>query len=113
LKLASSETEKNINPKTERYQLLTNNPKVDERITYNPNEGTAEFKVTQEIAEMMDSNSDNLTPSNFFGKSKDEIERYVMALDHVAGVEVKFTPAWVSKAPAASDRVTVIVRDIK
>lgn len=113
LKLANSETEKSINPKIERYQILSNAPKVSENIIYKPTESVAEMKVTQDIAEMMDSNSETLLPSNFFGKSKDEIERYVMALDHVAGVEVKFSPAWVSTAPAASDRVTVIVRDIK
>lgn len=110
--LISAETEAAINPKVERYQLMTGNPKVTVQ-TFNANEGTAVLNVRQEVAVMMDSNAENLAPSNFFGKSKDEIERYVGALEHVAGVEVKFTPAWVKTAPAASDRVTVIVRDIK
>ena len=110
--VTAKEIEKQINSKSERYLPLTGNPKVSVQ-TVDVAKESAELKVEQELVVMIDANSDNLSPSNFFGKSKDEIERYVMALDHVAGVSVKFTPAWVKTAPAAPDRITVVVKDIK
>ncbi|MFA6105492.1 MAG: hypothetical protein WC725_02730 [Patescibacteria group bacterium] len=110
--LVNNETAGQIDSKSEWYSSLTSDPKVIVS-TYNANEGTATLNVRQEVAVSLDSNSELLSPDKFFGKKKEEIERYIMGLKHVAGVDVKFSPVWVSTAPAASDRITIILRNIK
>ena len=110
--LVNREASAKIDSKSERYLSLTSEPKVSVQ-SFNATEGSAILTVRQEVAVTLDANSDKLSPDNFFGKKKDEIERYVMALDHVAGVDVKFTPSWVNTAPASADRVSVILKNIK
>lgn len=54
--------------------------------------------------------SKQLGKTMFFGKDKEEIRRYLLSLDHVQGVEVKFTPAWMRTVPPVSEHVSVIVK---
>jgi len=49
----------------------------------------------------------------FFGKTKEEVRRYILSLDHVRGVDVKFTPAWMMSVPHIADHVTVIVKNVE
>ena len=57
--------------------------------------------------------SDKLQKSVFFGKTKDEVRRYLLTLDHVNGVEVKLKPAWVRHVPHVADHVRVVVQNIQ
>jgi hypothetical protein len=111
-KLINKEAAQKIDSKSERYLSLTNGPKITVQ-SYDQTEGLVVLGIRQEVAVTLDANSDKLSPDNFFGKKKEEIERYVMGLDHVAGVEVKFSPAWVNTAPASVDRISVLVKNIK
>ncbi len=81
--------------------------------SYSLKNGTAQLTVAQNIMVTLDSNADKLAAGNFLGKSKDEIQRYILGLDHVAGVEVKFSPAWMMSAPSVPDRIQVIVKNVK
>ena len=110
--LVNNEAASRIDVRSERYLSLTSGPKAVLSL-YNANDGTATLNVRQEVAVTLDSNSDLLSPDKFFGKKKEEIERYVMSLDHVAGVDVKFSPLWVSTAPAASDRISIVLKSVK
>ncbi len=47
----------------------------------------------------------------FFGKSKDEVRRYLLTLDHVHSVDVQFHPAWMQSVPHITDHVQVIVKE--
>ena len=49
----------------------------------------------------------------FFGKTEDEVRRYVMALNHVSGVEMKFHPAWNREVPHVASRVEVTIRQVQ
>jgi hypothetical protein len=49
----------------------------------------------------------------FFGKNKDEVRRYLLSLDHVQGVEIKFSPAWMRTVPHVHDHVTVVVKNVE
>ena len=73
----------------------------------------ARLSVYQDVLVTLDANADKLAAGNFFGKSKDEIERYVFGLGHVVGVDVKFSPSWMRSAPAVADRVQVIVKNVQ
>ena len=57
--------------------------------------------------------SKQLAKSMFFGKTKDEVSRYVQSLDHVHGVTVTFTPSWIQTVPHVSDHVSVIVKNVQ
>ncbi len=78
---------------------------------YNLDQGTATLAVNQPAVVTLDASVPKLLPQNFFGKNKDEIERYVLGLDHVAEVDVSFSPPWVVTAPNVADKVHIIVKN--
>ncbi len=57
--------------------------------------------------------SKEIERSVFFGKSKDEVRRYLLTLDHVHSVDVQFHPAWMQSVPHISDHVQVIVKEVE
>ncbi len=73
---------------------------------------TATLTVHDTITVTLDANVDKLAPRNFFGKSKEEIQRYILGLDHVAAVDVKFSPSWVLSAPTVPDKIKVVVKNM-
>ncbi len=76
-------------------------------------DGTAELQVAQDALVTLDANVEKLAPTNFVSKTKEEIQRYVLGLDHVVGVDVKFSPSWMSGAPTSPDRIRVVVKNVK
>jgi len=101
-----------IDKGAEKFLAVSNESRV-ELIAVNEETGVAEFSVYQEVLVTLDVNADKLSIINFAGKKKDEIERYVLALDHVTGVDVKFTPGWMVTAPSVSDKIKIIVKSVK
>lgn len=73
----------------------------------------AELLVVQEATVTLDANAEKLSAQNFAGKKKDEIERYVMGLNYVSGVEVKFSPSWMRTAPTVMDKIKVVVKNVQ
>jgi hypothetical protein len=57
--------------------------------------------------------SEKLEKSVFFGQTKDEVRRYLLTLDHVHGVDVKLSPAWIRSVPYVDDHVKVIVKKVQ
>ena len=74
--------------------------------------GTAELSVTQDVRAALDAQSPQLAPEKFTGKHKSEIEQYIMSLNHVSGVEIKFSPSWAQTAPGSAGRIKVVVKNI-
>ena len=54
--------------------------------------------------------SKQLEKSVFYGKTKDEVRRYLLSLDHVYGVDVQFRPAWTQTVPHVGEHVSIIVK---
>ncbi len=73
----------------------------------------ATLKVSHTGTVNLDPNSRQLQKSLFFGKSEDEVRRYVMSLDHVQSVEMKFKPLWNHTVPQVADHVTVVVKQVE
>ena len=96
----------------EKVLTVTNDPKVVVS-TYDAVNKTAQLSVSQDVLVTLDANAEKLSPQYFMNKSKDDIERYVFELSHVAGVEVVFSPSWISKAPTVPDKIKVIVKNVK
>jgi len=49
----------------------------------------------------------------FFGKSKDEVRRYLLKLDHVRSVDIKFKPAWIRTVPHVGEHIEIIVKEVQ
>lgn len=80
---------------------------------YDPTEGTATLDVFAEGVAMLNPESRQLEKPLFFGKTKEEIRRYVLHLDHVHGVEVNFSPTWMLTVPHINDHVSIVVKRVE
>jgi len=110
--IVSQELSKKIDTNSEKVLSVGKIPQVSVD-NYNLNLGTARLSVYQDVLVTLDANGSKMAAINFFDKDKDEIQRFVMGLGHVVGVEVKFSPSWMRKAPSASDRIKVVVKNVK
>lgn len=110
--LVSGEMSKKINIGSEKVLSVSGDP-VPSIASYDLGGATAELLIRQEALVSLDPDASTLLPRSFAGKSKDEIERYVLGIDHVAGVDVKFSPSWIRKAPTVPDHIKVIVKSVK
>ncbi len=100
-----------ISPAREKVVSVPKTPQITVA-AYDSKQGTAELAVRQEVTVTLDADVESLAPQNFLGKKKAEIERYVLGLDHVSNVDVKFSPRWMLSAPMVPDKVKVIVKTI-
>ncbi len=80
---------------------------------YDIGAGTAKLTVSHRGLVNIDENSTELKKENFFGKSEDEVKRYVMSLKHVEGVEMVFKPLWNRSVPHVANNVEVIIREVQ
>lgn len=81
--------------------------------SYDPQKNTVTLKVSHTGTVNLDPNSPRLQKSVFFGKNEDEVRRYVMSLDHVQSVEMKFKPLWNHTVPQVADHVTVMIKQVE
>lgn len=110
--LFNKELTDKIDPASEKVMSAKAEPTVT-LVSYDLTAGTAQISVTKDVSVTLDANAEKLALTNFLGKKKDEIERYVLGLNHVTGVEVKFSPAWMLSAPTVPDRIKIIVKNIQ
>ncbi|OGH68577.1 MAG: hypothetical protein A3D53_01215 [Candidatus Magasanikbacteria bacterium RIFCSPHIGHO2_02_FULL_45_10] len=108
----AKEVESKIDVTEERFLTADKKPYVTVA-GYNLNDGTADINLTQDALVTIDANVEKLAPYHFLGKNKDEIQRYVLGLDHVVGVDLKFSPSWITTAPTSADKIRVIVKNVK
>ncbi len=81
--------------------------------SYDVTTSTAELMVSHRGLVNIDENSLELQKDKFFGKSEDEVKRYVMSLKHVEGVEMTFKPLWNRSVPHVANNVEVIIREVQ
>ncbi|OIO18814.1 MAG: hypothetical protein COY69_02260 [Candidatus Magasanikbacteria bacterium CG_4_10_14_0_8_um_filter_32_14] len=111
-KYAQDMLEKHIVDNSEVLQSANEEPTVV-LSQYNFQAGTAKLTVTNSGLVDLDPNSRELQKIMFFGKTEDEVRRYVMALDHVSSIEMNFHPAWNREVPNVASRVDIILRQIQ
>lgn len=111
-KLINQALDSQLDAAMEKFLATDQEPTVN-LLSVDKNTGTAELAVEQEVVVTINPNASGLTPQNFFGKHKDEIERYVLGLNHVSGVEVKFSPWWMLTVPNNPDKIKVVVKNIE
>ncbi|MBU0546154.1 hypothetical protein KKA13_02770 [Patescibacteria group bacterium] len=101
-----------IDPTSEKILSSDAEPKVA-LLNYDVQKGAAQLSVVQDLLITLDANAEKLAAKNFIGKKKDEIERYVLGLNHAAGVEIKMTPSWSWSAPSVEDKIKVVVKNVQ
>ncbi len=80
---------------------------------YDLEAGEIQLTISHRGLVNIDENSRELDKSSFFGKSEDEVKRYVMSLKHVEGVEMSFKPLWNRSVPHVANNVEITVREIQ
>lgn len=80
---------------------------------YDPGKGVATLKVVHSGLVNIDPNSRELQKIMFFGKTDNEVRRYLLSLNHVQSVEIKFRPLWNHTVPHVAEHVTIVVKQVK
>ena len=80
---------------------------------YDLSAGTAVLKLFANGKAELDPTSKQLDKMMFYGKTKDEVRRYLLSLDHVQSVDIKFSPAWMRTVPHVADHVSVVVKEVE
>ncbi len=110
--LLSKEVANRVDATSEKALSISKDSQVT-LASYDLAKQTAQLSVYQDVLVTLDVNAEKLAVNNFFGKKKDEIERYVFGLGHVVGVDVKFSPRWIRTAPSVPDKVQVVVKNVE
>lgn len=81
--------------------------------TFDAETGQATATVFYEGVVSLNPESKQIEKAAFFGKSKDEVRRYLLTLDHVHSIDMQFRPAWMRSVPHIPDHVSVVVKEIE
>lgn len=110
--LASDELMKRSVDDTEVIRPSDNTPAVSID-SYDKITNEAVLSVFYDGTASLNPESRQLEKAMFFGKNKDEIRRYVLALEHVHSVECDFSPAWIRAVPYVDDHVNVVIKNVR
>ncbi len=110
--ILAKEVSNRVDVSTEKVLSVSKEPQVTLG-SYDIEKQKGQLSVYQDVLVTLDVNGEKLMVNNFFGKKKDEIERYVFGLGHVVGVDVKFSPGWMRTAPAVAEKVQVVVKNVE
>lgn len=81
--------------------------------SFDPVKNVATIKVVHTGLISLDPNSRSIQKVVFFGKTEEEVRRYLLSLDYVQSVEVKFKPVWNNTVPYVADYVEVILKQVE
>lgn len=80
---------------------------------YDTADGSAVLDVTYTGRATINPESKQLSKMMFYGKTKDEVRRYLLSLDHVYGVDVTLRPAWTQTVPHVSEHIDIVVKQVE
>ncbi len=80
---------------------------------YNLTKQTATLQMFYSGTAKLNPESKELEKNMFFGKTKDEVRRYLLKLDHVRSVEIRFTPAWIRTVPHVGEHIDLIIKEVQ
>jgi len=82
-------------------------------LDYDLEEETASLNIHCSGLVSLNPESKQLQKMIFYGKTRDEVRRYLLSLDHVHGVEIDFNPAWMQTVPHVPEHVTIVVKNVE
>lgn len=107
---AEEAIERQIVDDTEIIETVSEAPEVSFQ-SYE--DGEALLQVFYSGLAKLNPESPQLNKIMFFGKTRDEVRRYVLALDHVHSVDIEFQPAWMQTVPHVNEHVNVIIKNVR
>ncbi len=110
-RLVADRLSQEFDAQSEKMLSLNKEPQVSVARP-DPGSGKADMQVTQDVVVTLDANGEKLLPQHFVGQKKEEIQRYLLGLDHVSAVEVQFSPGWALSAPSVAEKIKVIVKNV-
>ncbi|MCX6781713.1 MAG: hypothetical protein NTW66_01125 [Candidatus Magasanikbacteria bacterium] len=110
--ILKKEVASGIDTASEKIVSIGDSPKVTVAATDIVN-SSAQLQVATEAIVTLDANAPLLNKEYFLNKQKGEIERYIVSLPHVTGMDIKFTPSWTSRTPSVGDKLKIIVKSVK
>lgn len=110
--IAKKELAKKVVGDAEVLQVNENAPTVQLAEDQTQSEGI-KLNVYYNGTVTLNSDSKQLARESFFGKSEQEVRRYLLSLDHVKNVTVSFSPIWCSTVPNIADHVSVVVKSVE
>ncbi len=110
--ILKKEVANGIDTASEKILSIGDDPKVTVAATDLVN-NSAQLQVATEAIVTLDANAPLLNKEYFLNKQKGEIERYIVSLPHVTGMDIKFTPSWISRTPSVGDKLKIIVKSVK
>ena len=81
--------------------------------SYNNDQQLATLRVFYDGLMTLSPESPTLSKEVFFGKSKNEVRRYLLTLDHVQKVDIKLQPAWIDTIPQIHEHVSVVIKQVE
>lgn len=97
---------------TELIRASDKEPQVN-IIDFDATNDSATATVFYEGVVSLNPESKQIAKDAFYGKSKDEVRRYLLSLDHVHSVDLEFHPAWMRSVPHIPDHVGVVVKEVE
>lgn len=76
-------------------------------------DGVVTLSVFFDGVAQLNPESEQLEKFVFFGMTREEIRRYVLSLDHVHSVDIKFQPAWMQTVPHVNEHLDVIIKSVR
>ncbi len=92
----------NKEPKTFEYKIKN----------YNQNEQTATFELRLSGKSILSTDSEKLNKNKFLGLSSKEIKNYLLGIESVKDVKVKFSPFFLTKAPNSEKRIFIKIKPL-
>jgi len=111
-KMAKSELEKQLLSDSEILNSAGDSATIS-LSEYDLHKSSAKLNVFLDGSVLLNPESRGLQKDMFFGKSEAEVRRYLLSLDHISKVEIKFKPAWVRTVPSFADQVSVVVKNVE
>ena len=81
--------------------------------SYDAQIGEAVLSVFYDGLASLNPESKEIDKAVFFGKTREEVRRYLLSLDHVQSVEIDFTPAWMRTVPQVKEHVNIVVKSVR
>ncbi len=110
-RLVADRLNQEFDARSEKMLSLNKEPQVSVARVDAAN-GQVDLQIAQDVVVTLDANGEKLLPQHFVGQKKDEIQRYLLSLDHVSAAEVQLSPAWSMTAPSVAEKIKVIVKNV-
>ncbi|OGH73821.1 MAG: hypothetical protein A3C90_00940 [Candidatus Magasanikbacteria bacterium RIFCSPHIGHO2_02_FULL_51_14] len=81
--------------------------------SYDATAGEAVVSVFYDGLASLNPESKEIDKAVLFGKTREEVRRYLLSLDHVQSVEIDFTPAWMRTVPQVKEHVNVVIKSVR